>query len=353
MIINSNTQNFLIYSNNKNTTSHEKSNKTKKINTVKNSTEEEPNINARNEYQSTHNSKIKQILTKYYSKAVAIDRTFDNPKQHILDKYKNSKSPYFRSNLTEDERQIAYYNESAFLNKGEGVGFWNQDPFIIQTIGYINGDVENALKKAYQREKVNEQFEQLLKNNDIAIPENTKLSFTINPYSYKVNVSGTDDTLLITLLEKLLDKDNAEQLFFHINSSKSYNNTQFTHEKREKYSIYHTIENETGYKLDELEVINNKFVTENGIDIFDIYKQSVKDGTNVPKKFKSFVINDTFNKLDELAKKGFDFVPDLFLAIDYENGSFYDVGQSDNFGIGLTKWIDKLQLNKQQVEIYV
>jgi hypothetical protein len=346
MTINSNTQSFTFSSNSL------KSNETKDIVTAKNSIEE-PDIKARNEYKSEHNIQIKQMLTEYYSKAVEIDRTFKYPREHILDKYKNSDSSYFRSDLTENERQIAYYNESAFLSKGEGVGFWSQDPVILQTIGYINGDVQNAVKKAYQREKVNEQFGQLLKNNNITIPENTKLSFTIDPYSYKVDVNGTDDTHLSTLIEKLLDEDNAEQLFFHINSSKSYNNTQFTDEKREKYSLYHTIENETGYKLDELEIVNDKFITEDGKDIFDIYTQIVKDGTSVPEEFKSFVIDDTYNKLNELAKKGFDSVPDLILSIDYENGSFYDVGQSDNYGTGLTKWIDKLQLNKQQVDIYV
>jgi len=347
MIINSNTQSFTFPSNSLN------KNETKDIGTTKDSTEEKPDINARNEYKNEHRAQIKQILTDYYSKAVEIDRTFKYPHEHILDKYKMSDSPYFRSDLTEEERQISYYNERAFLTHGEGVGFWLQDPIIKQTIGYINGGIQNAVEKAYQREKINEQFEDLLKNNNITIPEGTKLSFTIDPYSYKVDVSGTDDTHLTSLIEKLLEEDNAEQLFFHINLSKSDNNTQFTDEKREKYSLYHTIENETGYKLDELKVLNDKFITEDGTDIFEIYKQSIKDGTSIPEEIKSLVIGDMYNKLDEFAKKGFNTVPDLVLSIDYKNGSFYDVGQTENYGTGLTKWIDELQLNKQQVDIYV
>ena len=53
-------------------------------------------------------------------------------------------------------------------------------------------------------------------------------------------------------------------------------------------------------------------------------------------------------KLTELAKKGFKNVPDLVLSIDYKNGSFYDLGQSENFGTGKTKWIDELKASKSQ-----
>jgi len=49
-----------------------------------------------------------------------------------------------------------------------------------------------------------------------------------------------------------------------------------------------------------------------------------------------------------LAKKGFENSPDLVLSIDYKNGSFYDVGQSENLGVGKRDWIDKLAASKPQ-----
>ena len=129
-------------------------------------------------------------------------------------------------------------------------------------------------------------------------------------------------------------------------------NTQFSAEKSQKASLYHDIQNETGYKLNELEVVDGKFVTEDGTNIFDIYKKSVKEGISVPEEFKLLVIGDTYDKLEELAKNGFDSIPDLVLSIDYENGSFYDVGQSKNFGVGQTNWIEKLQASKIPIDIY-
>ena len=44
-------------------------------------------------------------------------------------------------------------------------------------------------------------------------------------------------------------------------------------------------------------------------------------------------------RLSELAQNGFDSVPDLVLSIDYQNGSFYDVKQSENFGTQKNGWI--------------
>lgn len=43
--------------------------------------------------------------------------------------------------------------------------------------------------------------------------------------------------------------------------------------------------------------------------------------------------------LKKLAKDGFNSVPDLVLSIDYQNGSFYDVKQSENFGTEKSGWI--------------
>lgn len=40
-----------------------------------------------------------------------------------------------------------------------------------------------------------------------------------------------------------------------------------------------------------------------------------------------------------LAQKGFDSIPDLVLSIDFENGSFRDVGQSKSFATGEIDWI--------------
>ena len=55
--------------------------------------------------------------------------------------------------------------------------------------------------------------------------------------------------------------------------------------------------------------------------------------------YKMMSIGSNVADLKKLAKDGFDSVPDLVLSIDYQNGSFYDVKQSENFGTEKSGWI--------------
>lgn len=298
-------------------------------------------------------AKAKEIRNEYYAKIVEKDKTFDNPAQHIKDKYYNTSSPYYISDLTKDERLGAYKNESGYLEYGNRASTGYGDPVVLKEIGYMHGGVDSVLEKEYNREKVNEQFGQLLDRYNISIPQDTKLRFTIDPYRFKVEVNGLDNTNLKVRVENAINTaKNGENLFYHIDNSEWEHNSQSSSEKSLKKSIYDDIKRETGYELDTLEVVNGKFVVEDGTDIFELTKKNIKEGiTIVPKEFQSFVIDDIYNKLENLAKVGLDAVPDLILSIDYENGSFYDVGQSKSFGTGQTSWIDELE-EKYSAESY-
>jgi hypothetical protein len=319
-----------------------------------NSITNETLINSRNGWDGWENksAKAKEIRNEYYAKEVAIDKKFDNPARHIKDKYYNTSSSYYIEGLTENERLAAYNNESRYLEYGNKAPISYGDPVILKEIGYMNGLVDDALERQFNREKVNEQFRQLLDKYNITIPQDTKLSFTIDPYTYKAKVTGTDNSALISSIESAINTaENSKHLFLHIDNSEWEHNSQITSEKYKKKSLYDDIKDHTGYKLDELEIINGKFVTDDGTDIFGILKKSVKEDTSIPEFFKSYIYADIYEKLDNLAKVGFDGTPDLVLSIDYENGSFYDVGQSKNFGTGQTQWIDAFE-EKYSAESY-
>lgn len=297
-------------------------------------------------------AKAIEIRNEHYSKIIAKDKIFDNPAQYIKDKYYNESSPHFISDLSDEERLGAYKNELGYLKYGSNAPIKYIDPVILKEIGYMHGGLDNVQRKEFQREKVNEQFGQLLDKHNITIPQDIKLRFTIDPYTYKAEVSGTDDLNLAQSIENAINTaENSSQLFSHIYKSKFENNTQITTEKYQKKGLYHDIKNETGYELDKLEVVNGKFVIEDGTDIFEIYKENVKEGTSIPEVFKSVAISGMYEDLENLAEVGFDAVPDLVLSIDYENGSFYDVGQSKNFGTGQTQWIDDFE-KKYSAESY-
>lgn len=336
MRINSNTQTQSINFNNQRASNI---NTSAKLNSSTNILLGESTLTARNEYTSNLTILSEKIGNEYYSKAVAIDKTFDNPAQHIYDKYKNSHSPFFRSDLTEQGRIIAYRNESAYLDSGEASST-HRDPFVRKIIGSVNSTDEDALKNAFNRQQINEQFLQLNENHSISIPEDAKLTFTIDPYTHTVKVSGIEDNKLIKSLEAVMNKNNSEELFLHIRKSEWGYNSQMTSEKELKYSIFSDIKRETGYNLNELKVQDGKFITPDGIDVAMLFKQAIKESTDIQEDWvKPFIIGDMYNKLEDLAKKGFDSIPDLVLTIDFENGSFRDVGQSKGFGTGDTDWI--------------
>ncbi|WP_325166634.1 DUF4885 family protein [Viridibacillus soli] len=145
----------------------------------------------------------------------------------------------------------------------------------------------------------------------------------------------------MTQLESVLNTDNnARELFFHIIQSRSDDSNQFTREKYDKYHLVRQIKNVTGYDLKNLEVVNGKFVTEDGTDIFELYKEGLRKNPYSAAN-AGIAASHYGQQLAGLAKNGFDSIPDLVLAIGYENSSLQDLGQKESYGTGKTNWIDE------------
>ena len=92
-------------------------------------------------------------------------------------------------------------------------------------------------------------------------------------------------------------------------------------------------------KSKDLEIKDGKFMTPDGIDVAEIYTKKINENPKMSDYYKMMSIGSNVADLKKLAKDGFDSVPDLVLSIDYQNGSFYDVKQSENFGTGKSGWI--------------
>ncbi len=301
-----------------------------------------------NSYINKDGEAITKRLNEHYKKTNEENKRFPDPSIHIWNKYHNPDYQYYAKQMDKVERDTAYNQEISYLKRG-----YLQEPahtdFILKDMKVVNGIVDEVEKKAYYREAVNTQFQQLLDKYSISIPKDTNLTFTIDPYDYKVSVSGLDDKNLSSLIEDVLNTaSNSKELFSHIYNSTLDNNSQVSKEKSDKKTLFHEIKNRTGYDLRELENVDGKFLTQDGTDILELYKIGVINSKNIPEEYKGMVFELYSGKLIELAKKGFKNVPDLVLSIDYKNGSFYDVGQSENFGTGKTKWIDELKASKSQ-----
>ncbi|WP_419234496.1 DUF4885 family protein [Aliarcobacter cryaerophilus] len=313
------------------------------------SLKEETILKARlNGYVNNEAKLARERLEEVYSKATKENKKFANPEQHISDKYYSQASPYYIEGLSRMEREIAYNHEMDYLKNNKLTKINYIDPNL-KDLTSIHGYIEELEEKKFNREAVNTQFQQLLDKYSISIPKDKNLTFTIDPYDYKVSVSGLEDKSLSSLIEDALNTaSNSKELFSHIYNSTLDNNSQVSKEKSDKKTLFHEIKNRTGYDLRDLENIDGKFLTKDGTDILELYKTGVINSKNIPEEYKGMVFELYSGKLTELGKKGFENVPDLVLSIDYKNGSFYDLGQSENFGTGKTKWIDELKASKSQ-----
>ncbi|MCT7473717.1 DUF4885 domain-containing protein [Aliarcobacter cryaerophilus] len=310
---------------------------------------EETILKARlNGYVNNEAKLARERLEEVYSKATKENKKFANPEQHISDKYYSQPSPYYIEGLSRMEREIAYNHEMDYLKNNKLTKINYIDPNL-KDLTSIHGYIEELEEKKFNREAVNTQFQQLLDKYSISIPKDTNLTFTIDPYDYKVSVGGLEDKSLSSLIEDALNTaSNSKELFSHIYNSTLDNNSQVSKEKSDKKTLFHEIKNRTGYDLRDLENIDGKFLTQDGTDILELYKIGVINSKNIPEEYKGMVFELYSGKLIELAKKGFENIEDLNLSIDYKNGSFYDLGQSENFGTGKTKWIDELKASKSK-----
>ena len=149
-------------------------------------------IQHKNVFES-ESERRREILKEKYAKIHQENLRYDNPWGHISDKYDNPYSSKFRWDLSETERKAAYDNETTMLQFNGKLGVMNLQDAAFRDMPKVNGLVEKHEKRAFQREQVNNQIGDLLKEAGISIPTGTNLTFTVNPNDFSVSVSGSKD----------------------------------------------------------------------------------------------------------------------------------------------------------------
>ncbi|WP_285529490.1 DUF4885 family protein [Bacillus altitudinis] len=291
-------------------------------------------IKSTNEVMTESDRRMK-ILDEKYEKINEQNKRFKDPHGHIFDKYRNPYSPYFRSDLTKPERDAAYSMEIGWANHGRG-GYYNFNDAAFRNEKRYDPTQESVEKKLLNRQKVNEQLQALFSTNGLNIPKNANLTFTIDPNHFKLVVSGSTDESLVKQIEDILNtSNNTRELFFHIMKSRNDDSTQFTPDSLAKFHLVNQIKTVTGYNLKDLSIVNGQFVTDTGANIFNIYKEELLKNPYTAENAR-IAASHYGAQLFDLAKNGYDSIPDLVLSIGYENGSLYDIGQKVNYGVKKT-----------------
>ncbi|WP_019743429.1 DUF4885 family protein [Bacillus altitudinis] len=291
-------------------------------------------IKSTNEVMTESDRRMK-ILDEKYEKINEQNKRFKDPQSHIYDKYRNPYSSYFRSDLTKVEREAAYTMEMSWARNNKG-GQYDFNDAIFRNENRYDPTQESVEKKLLNRQKVNEQLQALFSTNGLNIPKNANLTFTIDPNHFKLVVSGSTDETLVKQIEDILNtSNNTRELFFHIMKSRNDDSTQFTPDSLAKFHLVNQIKTVTGYNLKDLSIVNGQFVTDTGANIFDIYKEELLKNPYTAENAR-IAASHYGAQLFDLAKNGYDSIPDLVLSIGYENGSLYDIGQKVNYGVKKT-----------------
>lgn len=286
-------------------------------------------IKHNNEYESESDKRMK-LLDEKYSRIHEENMRYADPEKHINDKYVNPYSKEFRHDLTQEERDAAWRAEMSMLEDGI-VGFYSMNDSLFRNSDPINGIVENHQEKAFQRDQVNRQIQDLFAKNNIIIPNDETLTFSINPNDFRITVTGSNNIQLMQQIEQVLnDGTNGEELFYHVFQSCNSNSEQMNQEARDKYGLISTIRSVTGYNLCDLECKDGQFLTPDGQDVFELYLNLMR--LNPYERNNVGLAESVYGpRYHELAENGFDAMPDLILSINYSNNKLQDIGQKENY----------------------
>ena len=231
---------------------------------------------------------VQKVLQEHYDKVYKENLSHSDPMAYIESKYCDVTSPNFCSYMTEDQRSIAYRNEKRMLQTGGkySAGFARYDYALrnykdvytgaSRSTGYIrNTDKE----KQYARSVVNQQISNLFSKNGISLSKQADLTFSIDPYTYQLTVSGNADRDTLSQIEKLLNEgDNAKNIWTHAwicmhDSDNEIVNSQANRTKANQYSLWHEVYETTGYDARNATYRNGTFIAEDGTDLLALFKE--------------------------------------------------------------------------------
>lgn len=292
-----------------------------------------------------------KVINEHYAKVNEENKKFANPEQHIRDKYYNKNSPYYVKGLTRKEREICSESEWRVLYGGQAA-VNSYDPIIQKTFG--GGIMNDTEWNADVRKRMNESINKLLEENGIAIPEGSDLRLRVDPYEYKIYVSGVDEALAKRIEDILNKGKNGAYLYEHIewcnpkyNGFKQPKQYLWDTAVQEKAVIWHFVNDLTGYDIRKLENKNGIIYTPDGRNLWDVMKEEYgkrfvdadTTGTSLQSLYEDYQI---------YVKEGWSKEEERGLTIGYRNGFLYDIDTEYGYGPGQDEWLKNFLEQRKQ-----
>lgn len=320
-----------------------------------------PDITAQNRWECPLYREMMDYVNDIYHKRAAESKGYADPIHHAWQRYYDpSARHYVGHDISDWEKNRAWTAERIAIKSGVYVGGTTGtiDPiFEGRGLGRAASSARkfepydcrrmSAGFRLNNRNIVTSQLNALLSRNGISIPDNLRLSFVIDS-QYRLRITGSNDESLIRSIEELLNSNgNSKQLYTHIlQSTRTVGSDRYSNQVRDDslrmYEVDWAIREYTGYERKDLELVDGKFLTKDGVDIAELIKKGLAEHFNDSSSGAGILIQHTLNELEWLAKANPDNISEMVLNIDFENGNLYDVGQPYGYGQGQTDWIRDL-----------
>jgi hypothetical protein len=335
-------------------------NNSNNVNKSQNST---PDITAPRQWRDPQHQKNIDIIENIFRGLAAESKRMNpsNPINHAWRRYHDPSAPHFIPGLSDFERRTLLDAERDMIRNGRvrdataiaafewmgenGYAYPFRIPGRTIDIRKVNMFHENAISGHLARRSMNMQLSDLFRRSGINIPENIRLSFVIDT-QYRLHVTGTDDARLIAQIEQLLNSNgNSAQLFRHIlDSTRNHEGERVSSQVRgdslRMYCIDRAIRRYTDYTRHDLDLVDGRFLTRDGVDIMDHIRQGIlEEFRGADPRYIGLLISYNLSELQWLAGVGPENIPELILTIDFENGNLLDVGQPRGYGAGQIDWI--------------
>lgn len=302
------------------------------------------NTNFKLSYEAPYKEKALKYKKELQQQAKSSGKSLDAFVRSIMDKahipesevshvYTDLRSMVNPDNVDySDDTHVLLPYELNMLGVGNGTNSYLNDKG--EALNWVK---EIAAQKLNNRQLVDNQLKQLLNENNILVPNDLNLTFTIDS-NYKLTVSGTDNADLKNQLEILLnDTGTSENLFNHILNTYMKTNDKFTNLEALKYTTNKNLKNMTGYSLKDITVKDGNVFTNDGKSLFSILSSS-KNPNSYIASLENGKVAFLAQSIKKLATTGFNNIKDLNLDINYCNGNLSDIGLKYGFGPNQLDW---------------
>lgn len=321
---------------------------------------------------SIHNPAIKGAVNNT-TKQKGIESQL--PEEKTVSISQRAKDFLANNTVTPNKSEVIPYIENAhrqldqnLKNAGDKIRFANDyinaaDMYKGKCLSYEEADIVfnfhvlNADELAYNRQMINSQISNILAKKDIRLSDEDNYSFSVDPYEYRIKVSGGSDEMN-QKIEAALNGDtdseelydtNGFNLYTHIYNCTLYTQSEQTSKETQlKRHVQNFVLEKTGVDLRECTKAEDDYITSDGKSVKELLDNvidtnsdgcsaglSEEDKKNFKKVQRSYV--------DSVLQYDFNDGNDQVLSISYNSSTgLHDIGQTHGYGTGDTAWIDDL-----------